>query len=248
MKVFSELAIESAESAGRGVCIDKGKVSPRLRCLEITVEKEEGTQERYCTLLTEGDLLAEDDLAEEMSQEVTRILFSFLSKNVRRVLAVGLGNPSTVVDSLGCETVKRLSAGERKRGRLASFIPSVYGMTGLETASMVRGVAKEFCPDLVLTVDTLSTRRAERLVRAVQIGVGGIVPGGGVGNPRDKLSQKTVGAPVLSVGVPLLARADACASLPAGLVVTPKEIDLLVPLFARILSDGVERALRKKLG
>jgi len=249
MKDFSELALEAAESAAGGAGLTERRLSGRLRYLLFKAEGEKGSlgEARYHTLLTDRDLLSVEDLGDEIAVALSRILSGVLGGSERRVLTVGLGNPSTVVDSLGCETVRRLSAGRRKKGSLAAIVPSVYGLTGIETAAIVRGVAKEYAPDLVLTVDTLSTRRAERLSRAVQVGEGGVVPGGGVGNARVPLSENSVGVPVISVGVPLLARADACSSLPAGLVVTPKEIDLLVPIFADILASGIERALSDQL-
>ena len=249
MKDFSELAVEAAESAGERSGIEERRLSRRLRYLLFKAGEGTGTlgEARYHTLLTDHDAM-EGDVSSELSQALSRILEELLPRRADRILAVGLGNPSTVVDSLGCETVKLLSAGRRRRGALAALVPSVYGLTGLETASVVRGVAGEYAPDFILTVDTLSTRRAERLSRAVQIGEGGVVPGGGVDNAREPLSERTVGVPVLSLGVPLLARAEACSSLPAGLVVTPKEIDLLVPIFARILAAGIEGALSDQLG
>jgi len=250
MKDFSELAFESAESALGGAGVTERRLSRRLRYLLFKAEEGRGAlgEARYHTLLTDRDPLASEDLVSEIVAALSHILSEVLGGGKDRILAVGLGNPSAVVDSLGCETVKRLSAGRRKRGSLAAIVPSVYGSTGIETASIVRGVAREFSPDLVLTVDTLSTRRAERLSRAVQVGEGGVVPGGGVGNARSPLSSESIGVPVISVGVPLLARAEACSSLPAGLVVTPKEIDLLVPLFADMLSAGIERALSEQIG
>ena len=182
-------------------------------------------------------------LAKELTRGVSEAIRSLADTGGGKVLAVGLGNPAAVVDALGAESVKSLSTGRRRKGYLATLIPSVFGLTGMETASIVKGVVREYSPDLVLCVDTLATRRAERLYRAVQIGRGGIVPGGGVGNRREALSEATLAVPVLTIGVPLLAHADRCATLPAGLVVTPKEIDLLVPAFARVIAESVERAL-----
>ena len=242
MNEFSELALEGAEIAGKGGEISEKRMSPSLKCLSFRAKSpvEEG---RFHTLITEKNILDDRDLAEEFSAAIAKLLRSLIGRKERRVLAVGLGNPSTVVDALGCETVRRLRAGERKKGYLASIVPSVFGVTGLESASVVRGVAREFHPDLLLCVDTLSTRRAERLFRAVQLAEGGIVPGGGVGNRRQPLKEEAIGVPILSIGVPLLAHADRLSSLPAGLVVTPKEIDLLLPAFATAIAAGIEKAL-----
>ena len=250
MDGYFGLALESAEGSGSGIEITKKRLSSHLTCLSFFAERGFGEgalreKGRYYTLLTEENLVENEKLEREIGKEIATILSSLAGGGMRKVLAVGLGNPAAVVDALGAETMKRLSAGEKADGYLATLTPSVFGMTGLETYSVVKGVAAEYHPDMILCVDTLSTRRAERLYRAVQIGEGGIVPGGGVGNKRKPLSKENLGVPVISVGVPLLAHADRCSSLPEGLVVTPKEIDLLVPAFARALARGVEEGLTK---
>ena len=248
MDFFWELALETAQTAGRGIKIGEDRLSSsvtRLCFIAPSAFGEGGARGKgtYHTLIAEGDPLSEDGLLREIGEGVARSVALLRGGKRRKVLAVGLGNPSAVVDALGAECVKRLSAGERGRAYLATMIPSVFGVTGLETARVVRGVAAEYRPDLILTVDTLCTRRAERLFHAVQVTDGGVVPGGGVGNRREPISSEAFRVPVISVGVPLLAHADRCASLPAGLVVTPKEIDLLVPRFASALAAGIEKGL-----
>ena len=247
MDGYFELALESAESAGTGIVIGERRLSPRLRCLSFVAETSFGEESRgkgrYHTLITEENPAEDPDLEKEIAEGVCRLVKALDRKRKGKILAVGLGNPSAVVDALGCETIKRLTTGKTRRGYLATITPSVFGLTGLETASVVKGVVREFAPDMVLCVDTLATRRAERLFKAVQISDGGIIPGGGVGNRRIPLSEETLGCPVLSVGVPLLAHAERCSSLPDHLIVTPKEIDLLVPAFARALSEGLSEAL-----
>ena len=252
MDGYVELAAESAEDKNAGLALQEKRLSPRLRRLSFVAERPFGDPTResgaYHTLIADADPLTGKRVLNEIARETADILSSLIERKVIRILAVGLGNPSAVVDALGCETVKKLATGERGRGYLAAIVPSVYGLTGLESAEIVRGVTREYRPDLILTVDTLATRRPERLFRAVQIGKAGVTPGGGVGNRRTPLSPETLGAPVISLGVPLLAHADRCSGLPAGLVVTPKEIDLIVPLFAETLCRGMELALSERLG
>jgi len=249
MDLYDELALESAESAGGEISASEKRMSERLLCLSFRAEKPFGEGARrgkgwYHTLIGEENVLESKTMADEMSEGVRKVLRALVpAARKRRALAVGLGNPSAVVDALGNETVRRLRTGSHRRGYLAAIAPSVFGVTGLESASVVRGVIEEWRPDLVLVVDTLATRKAERLFHAMQITDCGIVPGGGVGNRRESLSGETLGVPVLSIGVPLLAHADRCSTLPKGLVVTPKEIDLLVPIFSEIIVRGVERAL-----
>ncbi len=241
------LALEFAETAGRGEVVEEKNLTPTLKrlCFVAPASFGEGQGYRrgvYHTLITKGDPLTDDRVLEDIKKGIASSLSKLGAAGKRRVLVVGLGNPNAVVDALGVETVKRLFVGKRGRRYVAALVPSVFGLTGLETASVVKGVAAEFLPDLILSVDTLATSRAERLFRAVQISDGGVVPGGGVGNRRVPLCKESLGVPVLSLGVSMLAR-FADPAFPAGLVVTPKEIDLLVPRFAGALAGGVEKAL-----
>ncbi len=244
----SELAMESGEGCPQVAVEAEKRLGRYVSLLSLRAgapfgkEGEKMEEGRYHTLLIEGNVLEISDIFEEISKGISRLLAPRLRRK-KKVLVVGLGNPRMVVDALGSETVHALSSGEESGRYLAALIPSVYGVTGIESAAVVRGVVREIRPDVVIAVDTLATRRAERLCRAVQIGETGIVPGGGVGNRRESLSFASLGVPVLSLGVPLLAHAELCASLPAGLVLTPKEIDLYVPAFAKAIARGIEGAL-----
>ncbi len=250
MELFEELAVEAAENAESIGEKSEKKVGRGLTLLSFTANapfaslssfRDKGT---YHTLLTNCDPLEKSALFEEIEEAVSESVHALAGKkNAKKVLVVGLGNPSVVVDALGSETVKRLDVGKKRKTRLFTLSPSVFGLTGIESADVVRGVAREIEPDLILAVDTLATRKAERLCRAVQLTNAGILPGGGVGNERKALTEETLGAPVISVGVPLLCHARFCAGLPSSLVVTPKEIDLYVPSFASALAKGLEKAV-----
>ena len=79
------------------------------------------------------------------------------------------------------------------------------------------------------------------LGRTVQIADCGIAPGAGVGNNRAELSRQTLGVPVVSMGIPTVVD---CRTLlhdlglptppgvPESLVVTPKDVDLLIDRMA----------------
>ena len=145
---------------------------------------------------------------------------------------------------------------------IAALAPGVLGQTGLEAAEVVRGAVSSICPDLVVAVDALAARSPERLASTVQLSDTGIQPGSGVGNARRALTEETVGVPVLALGVPTVVEsatlvADALRragygelapqlrqSLAAGqnLLVTPKEIDVLVCAAALLLAQTLEKA------
>ena len=74
--------------------------------------------------------------------------------------------------------------------------------TGMESQEIIRAVVEETRPDVMVAIDALAARSTRRLSRTIQITDTGINPGSGVGNHRHGLSEKTIGVPVIAIGVP----------------------------------------------
>ena len=89
---------------------------------------------------------------------------------------------------------------------------SVLGATGIETYDIIAGVTEKVKPDIVITVDSLSSRSVSRLASAFQITDTGIAPGSGIGNHRFRLDRESLGTPVIAVGVPLVVYASTIAN------------------------------------
>lgn len=140
----------------------------------------------------------------------------------------------------------------------------VTGQTGIETGELLQGVIKNIRPSAMIVVDALASRRLERLGCTVQISDTGISPGAGVGNRRVRIDADTMGIPVIAIGVPTVVDALTLAFdlleiddekqgmelsrtvSPQGrsMVVTPKEIDLLVNRASHLISLSVNMALQ----
>jgi len=185
------------------------------------------------------------------------------------VLVVGLGNAAMTPDALGpccCALVlaTRHIAGElAKSAGLGSLrpvscvTPGVLGRTGMESAELVAAAVRATRPAAVLTVDALAARKLSRLGCTIQLGDSGIVPGSGVGNARRELSRATLGVPVVSLGVPTvvdaatlvadLAEAPEPAAESANMMVTPREVDLLIERAAKLCAMAINRALQPHL-
>jgi len=129
------------------------------------------------------------------------------------ILVVGLGNWQATPDALGPRVVSQLMVTRHIReyisqdlgGRLypvAAISPGVLGITGMETADIVRGIVQQIKPELVITVDALAARSPSRLFSTIQIADTGIQPGSGVGNNRPGLNTESLGVPVIAIGVP----------------------------------------------
>ena len=140
----------------------------------------------------------------------------------------------------------------------------VTGQTGIETGELLQGVIRNIRPSAMIAVDALASRRLERLGCTVQISDAGITPGAGVGNRRIRLDRETMGIPVIAIGVPTVvdaltlafdlldiddeqesvALSRAVSPQGRGMVVTPKEVDLLVSRAAHLISLSINMALQ----
>lgn len=147
---------------------------------------------------------------------------------------------------------------------VAVLCTGVTGQTGIETFEYIESIAGKVRPNAVVVIDALASRRLERLGCTLQISDTGISPGSGVHNHRKSINRESVGVPVISIGVPTVVDAvtlvcdmldvnDAgtCERLKSTLspdnrmmVVTPKEIDLLIDRASRLVSMALNCALQ----
>lgn len=191
------------------------------------------------------------------------------------ILVVGLGNLNITPDALGPKSTNKILATRHITGELAKetgldklrsvavIAPGVLGQTGVETGELVTSVAKKIKPMAIIAIDALASRRLERLGCTLQISDTGISPGAGVGNNRFAISKETTGVPVIAIGIPTVVDALTLARdiipeyifendikseiYPKGqmMVVTPREIDLLIDRGAQLISLAVNSALHE---
>ena len=201
----------------------------------------------------------------EASQALAALLRPLLPEK-GPVLVAGLGNRAMTCDALGPMTLDHLMVTRHLTRALpdafghmrpvSALAPGVVGTTGLETAELIRGAVKQAQPAAVIAIDALAARSLERLCRTFQLSDTGITPGSGACNPRQGLNQQTLGIPVIALGVPTVveARTLALDLLPegrldeknapdAGMLVSPKDIDLQAERCARVLGHAINLAL-----
>ena len=242
----------------------------------------------YVTLSCPQTMTIALDTRRALSDELARCVRQMMPDQAKTVLVAGLGNRSVTPDALGPRTVERVLVTRHMRGclpkdvsrRLSSvcaLAPGVLGVTGVETAEVLRGMTEHVQPDAVIAVDALAARNSLRICSTIQIADTGIAPGSGVGNHQRALTRETLGVPVIAVGVPMvvyastiasdamsgLIRADggdeadekkltACVERVVSqrlgdLIVTPREVDALVSRMAGILAEGINMALHPGL-
>ncbi|MBQ6816977.1 MAG: GPR endopeptidase [Bacilli bacterium] len=167
-----------------------------------------------------------DDLnncIEVLSEVLNEIIDkSNIQKNAK-CLVVGLGNINVTPDSLGplvCDNVivtrhmfitndEEVSKGISEVSALA---PGVMGTTGIETYDIIDAIVGKVDIDFIIVVDALAARSIERVNKTIQITNAGITPGSGVGNSRKELSFKTIGKPIIAIGVPTVVDAVTIAN------------------------------------
>ena len=101
---------------------------------------------------------------------------------------------------LGDELARQIGLDSLRK--TAAIAPGVMGQTGIETGEIVLALVNFIRPAAVISIDALAAQDYSRLGSTIQIANTGISPGSGVQNSRKELSERTLGVPVISVGVP----------------------------------------------
>lgn len=238
----------------------------------ITVETDEAARELdkpkgiYTTIQISNDMMLDRNGRATVSKAVSAELEALLT-DVGSVMVVGLGNRYITADALGTKTAENIFVTRHIQTHLADVLPqntrtvtsfcaNVLGVTGMETVEVVSALGAKIQPELILVVDSLAASDPKHIGTVIQMNDSGISPGAGIGNFRVALNRKTLGIPVVAIGIPLVVGADAIVRSVGGetmnalaqndwngMTVTPKDIDALVRDAARVLSEGINRAL-----
>ncbi|MGN0480803.1 MAG: GPR endopeptidase [Lachnospiraceae bacterium] len=190
----------------------------QIKVSELEITNEKGAKlfgkpmGKYVTIeateLSVSDEFYEQEAARLTSEIVSKLIYDNVNKKSHiTILVAGLGNKEVTADALGPMVIENISVdrhmGNTKSGIwLSGITPGVMAQTGMETASILKGVVNELKPDLVIAIDALAARSSSRLNTTIQISDRGINPGSGVGNHRLGITKETLGVPVIAIGVP----------------------------------------------
>lgn len=239
----------------------------------------------YITIEAPDLVLREPELIKAVTEALSAELTGLIDKGSTSgtVLVVGLGNRAVTPDALGPKTAEKILVTRHIKQYMPDAIPNgvrsvcavspgVLGVTGIETMEVIQGIVERSKPSLIIAIDSLSSRRTERIASTIQLCDAGIQPGAGVGNIRSGLDEASLGIPVIAVGVPLVVYASTISRDTIGLIaselgllgneekikelaakaisektgeliVTPKEIDSLIECTSTILADGINMCL-----
>lgn len=239
------------------------------------IESKKGNSKYFMTICFK-DITDKDNYHEVLKRVVlslNKMLKRVKIKNEDSCLVIGLGNPSSTPDSLGPKTIEKVlvtrhlfALGDVSKGyrNVASFIPSVTGVTGIETSDTIISLVKKIKPDFLIVIDALASSKIKHLTKIIQIANTGISPGSGIGNRRSKITKETLKIPVIVLGIPTVVDEvtivyDVIKSLGIkvskdkinevimpidyNLVVTPKDIDFKIEKLSTLLSSAINEVL-----
>lgn len=278
MNYRTDLALERREIANLGeedgVTVKKyGRKNARITQIEIV--SEDGARKigkpvgKYITVELPS-FSADSEIFDGRLGAVSDSVGALLPSGCGLVLVAGLGNPDITPDALGPLAAKGIFATRHIGERLAKELGfahlrpvsaitfGVLGQTGIETAETLHGIVRTISPSAVITVDALASGSLARLGNTVQLTDTGITPGSGVGNSRAEINEKTLGVPVIAVGVPTVVDAatlvgeltredgipEELREQARAMMVTPREIDAVVERAAKLISLALNCALQ----
>ncbi|AVX20948.1 MULTISPECIES: GPR endopeptidase [Carboxydocella] len=211
-----------------GVAMEKLQ-KPHATVTIVTVLDAQGEQlmgkppGKYITIeapdIREGNRLVQAEIARVFADQLKSLLS--LGPDAT-VLLVGLGNWKATPDALGPRVInsvlvtrhlfhyapQELAGGMRP---VCALAPGVLGITGIETAEIIRGVVDRVKPNAVICIDALAAGSAMRIGTTIQLADTGISPGSGLGHKRQGLNQETLGVPVIAIGIPTVCHAAVIA-------------------------------------
>ncbi len=264
----TDLAMEIAEEKGKNIKVEKrGKILFNQLVIEKKEEEEFFKKEKgkYITLEFE-DIIKTVDF-KPLEREIVEALSSLFEKPFQNILVVGLGNMEITCDSIGPRVAEKIFATRhireifsKKEGfselkSVAVIAPNVLGKTGIETGETIKGIIEKIGADAVIAIDALACRSISRLFKTIQFSSSGISPGAGVKNSRKELSFKTLGVPVIAVGIPTVVDAVSLAEELTGkdakenndLILTPKDADILCIKISEVIARAVNIFLQPEI-
>lgn len=274
--IRTDLALEARQAKEgfgelRGVALRESRRGD-IALTEVEILSTEGEaalgmpKGRYVTLEPKALLRREEDSFGRTCEALAETLRNFLNlPSSAPVLVAGLGNRDITPDAIGPLTLDSLMVTRHLRQELPEYFGAfrpvsgicsgVLGTTGIESGDIIAALCRRISPAAVIAVDALAARGAHRLCRSIQITDAGITPGSGVGNARQALNRKTLGVPVIALGVPTVIDAQTLISDLGGgyekppeagsMIVTPRDIDKMVRDTAKLMAYALNLALHE---
>ena len=215
-----------------GIETEEYEENENIKISKVKIISEEGEQAlgkpkgTYVTIDLKNLKIAQEDeiqkAAESLSRELKELMENYIQKE-DDILIVGLGNINVTPDALGPKVIEDIDITrhllkyapqylEEGTRPVSAISPGVLGTTGIETVEIISGIVEHIRPKLLIVIDSLASKSMARISSSIQLADTGIVPGAGVGNTRKELSKKTLGIPVIAIGIPTVVEAATIAA------------------------------------
>ena len=205
-----------------GIETEDQEINENIKVSRVKITNENGEQAIgkkkgvYVTIDLKDLKVANEDDIQKASDTLSNELKAIIQNHVQSkddIMVVGLGNIYVTPDSLGPKVINEIDVTRHIIKYLPQYIdenarpvtaisPGVLGTTGIETYEILKGIVDNVRPKLIIVIDALASRSIERISSTIQISDTGIVPGAGVGNTRAEISERTLGIPVIALGIP----------------------------------------------
>lgn len=223
----------------------------------------------YTSIFTDKLTPYDTDIINYVTITLSEIIKDYIfkiNKKAETFLIVGVGNKNYVSDSLGPlvnnsivitrhAKINNPNVLDNRLKSVCALTPSVLGVTGIETQNIVKGVIEYVNPDIIIVVDSILSKSYNYIGKCFQVSNVGLVPGSGVDNTQKALDENNLKVPTISIGVPLVVSAqnllydylDEDIEELDDLIVTSKDIDILVKNSANIVATSINLAIHNKM-
>lgn len=213
-----------------GIESSEENVDENIKITRVNIKNENGEKAigkpkgTYVTIDINKLKIAGEDEIQKTSEAVSKELKKLLDLHTNKegdILVVGLGNIYVTPDALGPKVINEIDVTRHIKKYLPQYIdegtrtvsaisPGVLGTTGIETVEILKGIVDNIKPKLLVVIDALASRSIDRISSTIQLSDTGIVPGAGVGNTRQEISENTLGIPVIAIGIPTVVDIFSC--------------------------------------
>ncbi len=265
MDIRTDLAVENKESFQgtdtevSGVVLNENNIGHDIKITRVDITNEIGAAAMnkpvgtYITIESDNLLMNEIDFLRKMKRVLAKEIKQMLpkTKNIN-VLVVGLGNRDVTYDALGpiaisyvdiTKHINEYFGKEDDENSVSALVPGVMSQSGMEAASIIKGVVEQTKPDVLIVIDALAARSIDRLNTTIQLTNTGINPGSGVGNHRNAIDKNSMGVTVLAIGVPTIIDASNLADGNKELVLTLKDIDDNIVTLGKLIAKSINLAM-----
>lgn len=189
-------------------------------------------------------------LNEELKDVLKNEINYFFNKvnNLKSILIVGLGNDSFTADSVGPKVIKQINVNAHLINlglntnsiKVSALEPGVLGQTGIDTTKIIASVTNEIKPDMILVIDSFITNNLKDNEKTIQITNDGIIPGSGIMGINSKINKKSLGSPVIVIGVPTALEITLNKQ---KLIVSSNSVDKYVADISNLIANAINEVL-----